>query len=84
MMTSNRVPLYVSSTTEDDGYTYPDDASEEEKEETDEREQEAWEDAGRPGERNDDHDDDDKDDNDNDNNVIPRSYGSPAIANRPG
>jgi hypothetical protein len=41
MMTSNRVPLYVSSTTEDDGYTYPDDASEEEKEETDEREQEA-------------------------------------------
>jgi hypothetical protein len=32
------------------GYTYPDDASEEEKQEIDEIEQEAWEDAGRPGE----------------------------------
>ena len=45
---------YASPTTEDDGYTYPDDASDEEKEEIDEQEQEAWEDAGRPGDRNDD------------------------------
>jgi hypothetical protein len=59
MMTSNQVSLHASSTTEDDGYTYPDDASEEEKKEIDEREQEAWEDAGRPGERDDDDNDDD-------------------------
>ena len=40
----------LSASIEDDDYTYPDDASEEEKQEIDEREQEAWEDAGRPGE----------------------------------
>jgi hypothetical protein len=57
MMTSNQLPIYASPTTEDDGYTYPDDASDEEKEEIDEKEQEAWEDAGRPGE-DDDNDDD--------------------------
>jgi hypothetical protein len=42
--------LYASPTTEDDGYTYPEGATKEEKEEIDEREQKAWEDAGRPGE----------------------------------
>jgi hypothetical protein len=36
------VSIYVSPTTEDDGYTHPDDASEGEKEEIDEQEQEAW------------------------------------------
>ena len=56
MITSNQLSMYASPTTEDDGYTYPDDASDEEKEEIDEQEQEAWEDAGRPGDRNDDED----------------------------
>jgi hypothetical protein len=49
---------YASPTTEDDGYTYPDDANDEEKEEIDEQEQEAWEDAGSPGEQDNDSDDD--------------------------
>jgi hypothetical protein len=76
MITSNQLSIYASPTTEDDGYTYPDDASEEEKEEIDEREREAWEDAGRPGERDDDDDDENDDDgNDNDN--------TPVIANAP-
>lgn len=79
MMTSNQPSIYASSTSEDDGYTYPDDASEEEKEEIDEREQEAWEDAGRPGERDDD-DDDDGDGNDNDSND---NDNTPVIANTP-
>jgi hypothetical protein len=71
MIASNQPLVYASSTTEDDGYTYPDDASEEEKEGTDEREQEAWEDAGRPGERDDDNrDDDDNDDNGDDEEQI--------------
>ena len=52
MVTSNQLSIYA----EDDGYTYPDDATEEEKDEIDEQEHEAWEDAGRPG------DDDDNDD----------------------
>jgi hypothetical protein len=56
MITSNQLSIYASPTTEDDGYTYPDDATEEEKEEIDEREQEAWEDAGRPGDNDDDED----------------------------
>lgn len=47
--TNVSVSIYASPTTEDDGYTYPDGASEGEKEEIDEQEQEAWEDAGRPG-----------------------------------
>jgi hypothetical protein len=57
-MTSNQLSIYASPTTEDDGYTYPDDASDEEKEEIDEQEQEAWEDAGRPGEQDNDNDND--------------------------
>jgi hypothetical protein len=63
---STSIIIPVSASSEDDGYTYPDDASEEEKEEIDEQEQEAWEDAGRPGDSNDD-DDDDNDENSNDN-----------------
>jgi hypothetical protein len=64
--------LYASPTTEDDGYTYPDDASEEEKEEIDEQEQEAWEDAGRPGEiESDDEDNDEVSDDNNDNDNPP-------------
>lgn len=54
--------LFGSPITEDDGYTYPDDATEEEKEEIDEQEQEAWEDAGRPGEMDDSDNDDDNGD----------------------
>lgn len=46
MVTPNQFSIFASPTTEDDGYTYPDDATEDEKEEIDEREQEAWEDAG--------------------------------------
>ena len=84
MMTSNQLLIYASPTTEDDGYTYPDDASEEEKEEIDEREQEAWEEAGRPGERDDDNNEENDNNDDNDNNVIPRPNESPAIANTPG
>ena len=61
LRTSNQLSIYASPTTEDDGYTYPDDSSDEEKEEIDEQEQEAWEDAGRPGDRNDDDDEKDKD-----------------------
>ena len=53
LMTGNQLPVYASPTTEDDDYTYSDDSSEEEKEQVDEQEQEAWEDAGRPGEEND-------------------------------
>jgi hypothetical protein len=68
MITSTQLSIYASPTSEDDGYTYPDDASEEEKEEIDEQEQEAWEDAGRPGEMDgEDNDNDDDNDNDNDN-----------------
>ena len=59
MITSSQLSIYASPTTEDDGYTYPDDATEEEKDEIDEREREAWENAGRPGD----------DDNDNDNDI---------------
>jgi hypothetical protein len=66
---STSTMLSVSASSEDDGYTYPDYASEEEKEEIDEQEQEAWEDAGRPGDdNNDDNDDNDDDNNDNDDN----------------
>jgi hypothetical protein len=74
--TSTADLVYSTSTTEDDGYTYPDDASDEEKEEIDEQEQEAWEDAGRPGER----DDDDDEGNDNDDN---EDDDTPVIANTP-
>lgn len=69
MMTSNQLSIYASPTTEDDGYTYPDDASEEEKEEIDEQEQKAWEDAGRPGDN--DNDDDDDDNGGSDSNPAP-------------
>jgi hypothetical protein len=72
MMTSNQLSLNASPTTEDDGYTYPDDASEDEKEEIDEQEQEAWEEAGRPGEEDDNGDDNDNDEeNGNDNDDKP-------------
>jgi hypothetical protein len=60
--TLNQQSTYASPTREDDGYTYPPDADDEEKEDIDEQEQEAWGDAGRPGERDDD-DDDNNDDN---------------------
>jgi hypothetical protein len=70
MVTSNQPSIYASAVTEDDGYVYPDDASEEEKDEIDEQEQEAWEDAGRPG----DDDDNDDDDNDDDDNGDPNPY----------
>lgn len=72
MITSNQLSIYASPITEDDGYTYPDDASEEEKEEIDEREQEAWEDAGRPGEI----DDDDNSDNGDNEQIFTCSDGS--------
>jgi hypothetical protein len=68
MITSNQLSIYASPTTEDDGYTYPDDSSDEEKEEIDEQEQEAWEDAGRPG----DNDNENDDDNDDKTNDLPR------------
>ncbi len=45
-------------TTEDDGYTYPDDASEDEKQHIDDTEQQLWEDAGRPGDNDNNNDDD--------------------------
>lgn len=64
MVTPNQFSIFASPTTEDDGYTYPDDATEDEKEEIVEREQEAWEDAGRPG----DNDNNDENDDDNDSN----------------
>jgi hypothetical protein len=51
-MTTSPVSIYGTPTTEEYGYTYPDGSSEEEKQEIDEKEQEAWEDAGRPGENN--------------------------------
>lgn len=78
MMTSNQLSIYASPTTEDDGYTYPDDASDEEKEEIDEQEQEAWEDAGRPGDRND--DDDEKDNGGSNNDESPSIENAPALA----
>jgi hypothetical protein len=49
MITPNQLSIYASPTTEDDGYTYPDDATEEEKREIDERELEMWQEAGHPG-----------------------------------
>ena len=61
MITWNQLSIYASATTEDDGYTYPDDSSDEEKEEIDEQEQEDWEDAGRPGEEEDPYNEDDED-----------------------
>lgn len=67
--TSIAVIVYASPTTEDDGYTYPDDASDEEKEEIDEQEQEAWEDAGRPGQDNNSNNDDDENGNNDDENA---------------
>ena len=74
--TLTAVLVYASSTTEDDGYTYPDDASDEEKEEIDEQEQEAWEDAGRPGEN-----DDEKDSGgSNNDDESPSIENAPALA----
>ena len=78
MITSNQLSMYASPTTEDDGYTYPDDASDEEKEEIDEQEQEAWEDAGRPGDSND--DDDEKDNGGSNNDESPSIENAPALA----
>ena len=63
LLLSFSAPLSVYATSQDDGYVYPNDATEEEKEEIDEREQEAWEDAGRPG-NNDVSNDDDSDGDD--------------------
>jgi hypothetical protein len=81
MMAPDQIMTYASSTSEDDGYTYPDDASDEEKEEIDEQEQEAWEDAGRPGERDDDDDDESNDnDDDNDDDNTPAIADTPALA----
>jgi hypothetical protein len=81
MMAPDQIMTYASSTSEDDGYTYPDDASDEEKEEIDEQEQEAWEDAGRPGERDDDDDDEGNDnDDDNDDDNTPAIADTPALA----
>ena len=54
---------------EDDGYVYPDDATEEEKKEIDEQEREAWEDAGRPGEIKDNSDDDNDDESSNEGDM---------------
>lgn len=59
MTTSNQQSTYASPTTEDDGYTYDEGASDEEKEEQDEQEREEWEDAGRPGDNDDDEDNED-------------------------
>jgi hypothetical protein len=78
LTTSNQLSIYASPTTEDDGYTYPDDLSDEEKEEIDEQEQEAWEDAGRPGDRND--DDDEKDNGGSNNDESPSIENAPALA----
>jgi hypothetical protein len=81
MIAPDQIMTYASSTSEDDGYTYPDDASDEEKEEIDEQEQEAWEDAGRPGERDDDDDDESNDnDDDNDDDNTPAIADTPALA----
>jgi hypothetical protein len=81
MIVPDQISTYASPTTEDDGYTYPDDASDEEKEEIDEQEQEAWEDAGRPGERDDDDDDESNDnDDDNDDDNTPAIADTPALA----
>jgi hypothetical protein len=81
MIAPDQIMTYASSTSEDDGYTYPDDASDEEKEEIDEQEQEAWEDAGRPGERDDDDDDEGNDnDDDNDDDNTPAIADTPALA----
>ncbi|MGH9951548.1 MAG: FxLYD domain-containing protein [Nitrososphaeraceae archaeon] len=68
-------PTVYAQTTEDDGYTYPDDASEEEKQEIDEQERHAWEDAGRPGDNNNNSNDDDdgNDSRDNDDGVSSNS-----------
>jgi len=78
LTTSNQLSIYASPTTEDDGYTYPDDLSDEEKEEIDEQEQEAWEEAGRPGDRND--DDDEKDNGGSNNDEPPSIEKAPALA----
>jgi hypothetical protein len=63
MVTSIQLPIYATPTTEDDGEFIPDDATPEEKEDIEKQGQKDWEDAGRPGERDDDDDDDDDDDN---------------------
>ena len=65
MVTSIQLPIYASPTTEDDGEFIPDDATEEEKEDIEDEGQQAWEDAGRPGDTNDDDDNDDDDSKDN-------------------
>lgn len=70
MTIPNQPLIYASPTTEDDGYTYPEGATEEEKEEIDEREQEAWEDAGRPGEIDDDDNNDDNGDGDDEQQIF--------------
>ena len=65
LLLSFSAPLSVYATSQDDGYVYPDDATEEEKEEIDEREQEAWENAGRPGNNDVSNDDNSYDDDPN-------------------
>jgi hypothetical protein len=64
MTTLAPISVYGTPTTEDDGEFIPDDATEEEKEDIEDEGQQAWEDAGRPGDTN---------DNDKDNNKeLPR------------
>jgi hypothetical protein len=69
MTTSAPISVYGTPTTEDDGYTYPDDATDEEKDEIDEQEEQMFNDAGRPGDTNGNDDDDDSKDN---NKELPR------------
>jgi hypothetical protein len=66
MITSIQLPIYASPTTEDDGEFIPDDATEEEKEDIEDEGQQAWEDAGRPGDTS------NNDDDDDDTNDLPR------------
>ncbi|MGH9953676.1 MAG: hypothetical protein ACRD5J_18830 [Nitrososphaeraceae archaeon] len=71
VVTGSSFSLFALASTEDDGYVYPEDASEEEKEEIDKEEQKQWEDAGRPGEYDDDNDDNENDNKNENENKVP-------------
>jgi hypothetical protein len=73
MITSNQPSIYASPTTEDDGWTESD--YEGSSEEQEEQAREDWEDAGRPGEK-DDNENENDDDNDNDDGLVQCEDGS--------
>jgi hypothetical protein len=74
MWLSMILPSNLFAQTTDDGYTYPDNSTPDEKKKIDQDEKQKFEDAGRPGDNdnnNNNNNDDDSKSNSNDNNDLP-------------